>query len=293
MPAGGSRPGAVTGIGSFEKGAVVEDLSGKVVLVTGAARGMGRLEAFNFAREGSRVVVADVDAEEVARTAAEIASGGFEVFQYVLDISRRGDCFALAEKVESEVGPVDVLVNNAGIIECAAVLDTSEASLRRMMDVNYFGSLWMMQAFVPRMVARGRGNVVNICSVAGKMGNPLMGGYCATKHAILGITDTVRMELRASGVKFSIINPGYVRTGMFEGGRLPFITRWQHPGKVADAVMWAVRKNRAEVCVPRFAVRFPTFVRGLALPKIMDFLFHILGQGRSMANWKKDPNRPF
>ncbi len=271
----------------------MQELAGRVVLVTGAARGMGRLEALGFAREGCRVVMADVDAEEMASAAEEVRSRGFEVFTYVLDISDRRACFDLAEKVESEAGPVDILVNNAGVTECYAVLDSSEHSLRRMMEVNYFGTVWMMQAFVPRMLRRSRGVVVNICSVAGKVGNPFMGGYCATKHALLGVTDTIRMENRGRGVEFVIVNPGYVKTGMFEGARLPVVTRWQDPRKVADAVVRAVKKGRAEVCVPVLAVRAAALMRGLALPKLVDLAYRVLGQEKSLAGWVKDPDRPF
>ena len=271
----------------------MEDLAGKVVLVTGAARGMGKLEAMGFAREGCRLVITDVDGKELERTAEEMRSQGYEVHPFVHDISDREACFSLAERVEKEVGPVDVLINNAGITDCRAVLEYPESSLRRMMDVNYFGSVWMMQAFVPRMLQRKRGHVVNICSVAGKVGNALMGGYCATKHALIGITDAIRQELYRSGVDFTIINPGYVRTGMFEGGKVPFITRWQDPQKVADAVIRAVKKNHAEVAVPRFAVRTTALARGLMLPKLVDLVFHLLGQEKTMAGWRKDPNRPF
>lgn len=271
----------------------MKDLAGKVVMVTGAARGMGRLEAEDFAREGCRVVIIDVDGKELQKAAEEMRSQGYEVYPYVHDISDREACFSLAEKVEKEVGPVAVLVNNAGITDCRAVLDLPESSLRRMMEVNYFGSVWMMQAFVPRMLQKKRGQVVNICSVAGKLGNALLGGYCATKHALIGITDSIRQELYRSGVNFTIINPGYVRTGMFEGGRVPFITRWQDPQKVAAAVVKAVKKNQAEVAVPRFAVRMTALARGLMLPKAIDLVFHLLGQEKSMAGWKKDPSRPF
>jgi short-subunit dehydrogenase len=271
----------------------MEEITGKTVLVTGAARGMGKLEASKFAREGCRVIITDVHADGLASAETEMKAQGWPVAAYVLDISDRQSCVALVKRIEEEQGPIDILVNNAGITECYAVLDLSEASLRRMMDVNYFGTTWMMQAVVPRMVERGGGHVVNICSIAGKTGSPLMGGYCATKHAIVGITDSIRMELRGTGVEFSIINPGFVSTGMFEGAKLPLITRWQDPQKVADAVVRAVRKNQAEVCVPRFAVRLVLFMRGLGLPRLVDWSFRVLGQMDSMERWKKDPSRPF
>jgi short-subunit dehydrogenase len=271
----------------------MEDLRQKVVLVTGAARGRGKLHAENFCREGAVVVMTDVDQDGVEQAAGELRSAGFEAYPYVLDVSDRDACFELVDRVRSEVGPIEVLVNNAGITECYAMLDLAEESLRRMMNVNYFGEVWMMQAVVPDMLKRGAGHVVNMCSVMGKAGAAYMGGYCATKHAVVGMTDAVRQELRGSGVNFTIINPGFVATGMFEGATVPFITSWMDPQRVSRAVVDAVKKNRWEVCVPRFVVRLIAFTRGLCLPKLMDFSFHLLKADKSMTAWKKDDRRPF
>jgi len=271
----------------------MQDLTGRVVLITGAARGMGRLHARNFAREGAVVVLTDVDETALRETTDEIVSSGSQAHSYKLDVSNREECLKLAQDLKEEVGPVDVLINNAGITECYAVLDLSEKAVRRMVEVNYMGYVWMMQAFVPDMVQRGSGHVVNICSVAGKVGTAKMGGYCATKFADIGITDAIRMELMGSGVGFTIVNPGYVSTGMFEGAKVPIITNWQDPQKIADAVIDAVKKNKAEICVPRANVRLVAFVRGLCFPKIIDMLFHLLGADKSMDSWCKDGERPF
>lgn len=271
----------------------MEDLRQKVVLITGAARGMGRRHAFNFCAEGAIAVITDIDMAELEKAAGELRAGGYEVYPYRHDVSSRDDCFSLVERVTAEVGPVDVLVNNAAVTECLPVLDLSEASLRRMTEVNYLGQVWMMQAVLPGMVARRRGHVVNMCSVAGKVGTTRMGGYCATKFALIGITDAVRQELHGTGVDFTIVNPGYVSTGMFEGGKLPVITGWQDPDKVSRALVNAVRKNRGEVCVPWFNVHQVAFLRGLCVPKLMDLMFRLFGVNRSMDSWKKDECRPF
>ena len=271
----------------------MKDLEEKVVLVTGAARGMGRLHAENFHREGCVLVITDVDEKGLGEAEHMLRSLGCQVHAYKLDVSDRDACFEVADKVRSEVGPIDVLVNNAGITECYAVLDLSERAVRRMAEVNYMGYVWMMQAVVPEMVKRGSGHVVNICSVAGKIGTAKMGGYCATKFADIGITDAIRMETRGSGVNFTIVNPGYVSTGMFEGGKIPFITRWQDPMKVSRAMVEAVKKNKAEICVPRANVLMVAFLRGLCMPKLIDFAFHTLGVDKSMDGWCKDAERPF
>ncbi|MBN2027837.1 MAG: SDR family NAD(P)-dependent oxidoreductase [Actinobacteria bacterium] len=271
----------------------MQDLRGRVVLITGAARGMGRLHARSFAREGAIVVLTDVDEAALKEATDEIVSSGGQARAYVLDVSDREECFKLAGKLKEETGAVDVLINNAGITECYAVLDLSQKAVQRMVEVNYLGYVWMMQAFVPDMVKRGSGHVVNICSVAGKVGTAKMGGYCATKFADIGITDAIRMELRGSGVDFTIVNPGYIATGMFEGARVPIITNWQDPQKVADAVLDAVKKNKGEICVPRANVRLVAFMRGLCFPRIIDTIFHLLGADRSMDTWCKDVERPF
>lgn len=269
------------------------DPAGKVVLITGAARGMGRLEAEAFARAGARLVLTDVDSGGVDQVHDELQAAGCDVHAFVTDVSDRGACFDLARMVFEELGRVDILVNNAGIVVCDEVLNLTESELRRMMDVNYFGQVWMMQAFVPAMVERGSGHVVNMCSSAGKMGVARLGGYCATKFAAIGVTDSIRPELRKTGVRVTIVNPGYVNTGMFSGSKVPFITRWQEPSRVAEAIVRAVRKNHAEICVPRFAVRFATFMRGLCIPRFTDPVNRLLGGHRSFNNWQRDASRPF
>jgi len=271
----------------------MKDLRGKITLITGAARGMGKLHALNFAREGSTVVAVDVDGNELEKTASELKDSGFNIFSYLLDVSDREACFALADRVQSEVGPIDVLINNAGVVECYQVLEHTEYSIRRMTDVNYLGQVWMMQAVVPGMVSRGAGHVVNMCSVTGKASAARGAFYSATKHALIAATDAIRQELRGSGVRFTIVNPGYVNTGMFEGARVPIITRWQDPKKVADVVLEAVKKDRAEVCIPRLNVRLVALSRALCWPRFTDFYFHLLGVDKSGETWRKDPERPF
>lgn len=271
----------------------MKDLKGKVVLITGAARGMGRLHAYNFAREGSRVVLVDVDEKALDEAAGEMGDAGFTVHPYVLDIADRDACFELAGKVEAEVGPIDVLINNAAVVRNEYVMEMSEQGFRRITDVNYLGQIWMMHAVVPGMLQRRSGHVVNICSIAGKVAPPKLGAYNATKFALIGLTDTIRQELKGTGVRFTIVNPGYISTGMFEGAKVPLVTGWQDPQKVADALLSAVKKNRAEVFVPWFMTRVAAFVRGLGFPWLVDFPFGMLGAKKSFETMDRDRGRPF
>lgn len=271
----------------------MRDLEGKLALVTGAARGMGRVYLETLGREGCRLVAVDIDPEKMEAVAGEMAARGCEVSPYALDISDREACLDLASRVEREVGTVDILLNNAGIVEGSYVLDMRESSARRMMDVNFFGLLWMMQAFVPGMVRQGSGHVVNVSSTAGKLGVASLGGYCATKFAVIGLTDAARAEAAGSGVRFTILNPGYVRTGMFDGSKPSFITRWLEPQEVADAVVKALKRGDAEVCVPRVIVHMAALARGLCMPRFTDLPFRLLKLQSSFGSLRKDPERPF
>ncbi|MDD3719255.1 MAG: SDR family NAD(P)-dependent oxidoreductase [Actinomycetota bacterium] len=271
----------------------MKDLAGKVVLITGGARGMGKLHARNFAREAARVVVTDLDESELEKTAAEMREAGYEVFPYLQDVSDREAGFELVNRVEAEVGPIDVLVNNAGITTAEYVMDTSESTFRRIIDVNYLGPVWMMHAVIPGMLARKRGHVVNVCSIVAKVAPPKLGAYNASKAALLSITDTIRQELKGSGVNFTIVNPGYIATGMFEGAKVPVITHWQDPQKVADALVDAVKKNKAEIFVPRFMTLVASAVRGLGLPRLVDLSFGTLGAKKSFESMHEERGRPF
>jgi short-subunit dehydrogenase len=134
--------------------------------------------------------------------------------------------------------------------------------------------------------------VVNICSILGKLSVPRQGAYTATKHAMVAITDTIRQELHKSGVEFTIVNPGYIDTGMFEGAKVPLITHWQDPQKVADAVVDAVKKNKAEIFVPRLMLLISILTRAIHT-KLIDLNFRIFGADKTFDTMKKDRGRPF
>ena len=276
-----------------ERNRKMRDLNGKTVLVTGAARGMGKMHAQTFAREGARVVLTDVDGGELARAEEELRAAGHRVHAYAVDISSREACFELAARVEKEAGPVDVLINNAGIAFSEMVLDSAEDAVRRLTDVNYLAIFWMMQAFVPSMVRRKSGHVVNISSMAGKITAPYLGAYCGSKFAVIGLTDAIRQELRGSGVGFTIVCPGYVSTGMFEGAKPPMGSRWLEPQEIADTVLRAVKKGRCEVFMPHGQGWLSGFARGLGMPRMSDVFVMIAGGKTSFKGLRKDRGRPF
>ncbi|MBN1289069.1 MAG: SDR family NAD(P)-dependent oxidoreductase, partial [Actinobacteria bacterium] len=210
-----------------------------------------------------------------------------------LDVSKREECFALAERIEKEIGTVDILVNNAGIFRGGPVLDYPPDAARKLVEVNQLGMLWMMQAFIPGMLEQRSGHVVNMCSVAGKVGVSYMGPYCATKAAVIMMTDSIRLELYGKGIDFTIIDPYFVSTGMFTGGKPMFFTRWQTPEKVSKKTVNGVKKNYGEVCVPSTIVRGIAMIRSSCFPRLTDLALKIVREDRMMGGWKEDPRRSF
>jgi NAD(P)-dependent dehydrogenase (short-subunit alcohol dehydrogenase family) len=221
-------------------------IAGRVVAITGAARGIGRATAAALVREGARVAIGDLDAELAARTASELGC-----VSHPVDVTDRQSFERFLDWVEAEVGPLDVLVNNAGILHLGPFLEEDDAATRRQVEVNLLGVVHGTRLGVSRMRARGGGHLVNVASSAGKVTPPGIATYTATKHAVVGLTESVRAEQRGSGIDFSIVMPGVVRTEMIAGyARSPMVPPVE-PGDVADAIVATLRRPRVDVFVPR------------------------------------------
>ena len=224
----------------------MSDLDGARALVTGGARGIGLSIGRHLAARGARVHVADLDGDG-ARTAARDL-GGVGVELDVRDRAAFADC---VRDLEQQEGPVDVLVNNAGIMLLGPVEEHGELADRRQVDVNVHGVLNGMLAVLPWMTGRNRGHVVNIASVAGRIGVPWSATYAATKHAVIGLTEAVRQEHIDSGVRFTYVMPAIVDTELTAGTRR---LRWPpplRPDQVAQATVRAILRDEVDVYVPR------------------------------------------
>lgn len=227
------------------------NLRGQTVLISGAAGGLGSAFARRFAAAGARLALLDLTPP--AALAEEIAAAGGQAQALACDVTDLEACRAAVAQVCARLGGVDVLINNAGITHRSAFAQTEAAVLRRVMEVNYFGSLHLTQAALPSLVER-RGRIVVISSVAGLA--PLYGrcGYAASKHALHGLFDSLRTELFASGVGVTLICPGFTSTGIAHAaldgdGRLSkhkqsTVGRVAAPQEVAEAVFRAAERGR-------------------------------------------------
>jgi NAD(P)-dependent dehydrogenase (short-subunit alcohol dehydrogenase family) len=222
------------------------DLDARVVAVTGGARGIGRAIAAELTRAGARVGIGDVDLGAAEATAAELGAAAFE-----LDVTDRASMDRFVDGVEERLGPLDVMVNNAGILLVGPFLEEDDSATARQLSVNVMGVVHGMRAALPRMVARGRGHVVNVASSASWVAPPGEVTYSATKHAVLALTDGVREELDGSGVHLTGVFPGLVETELAKGTKPPRITKWITPEQVGVAVVGAVRSPRPDVFVTR------------------------------------------
>lgn len=225
-----------------------QSLSGKVVAITGGARGIGRTTAQALVRKGCRVALGDLDLAPAEQTAAELGGGTVAI---QLNVTDRDSFTAFLDEAERQLGPVDVLINNAGIMPVTPFEDESDDSIRRQLDINVYGVMVGTQLAVRRMKARGRGHIVNIASSAGKAGVPGIATYTATKHAVVGLTEAVRAECRGSGVELSYVMPITVNTQLIEGLADKRGVKRVEPEDVAKEIVDALELGKVDVYVPR------------------------------------------
>jgi butyryl-CoA dehydrogenase len=201
---------------------MMESLQGRVAAVTGAASGIGRALAIELANRGAHVALSDVDEAGLAETVGRCEGRGVKVTSQVLDVSDRDAVFAWAEQVVADHGAVHLIVNNAGVALSATVEHMTDDDIRWLMDINFWGVVHGTQAFLPHLKTAGEGHVVNISSVFGLIGIPTQSAYCASKFAVRGFTDALRVELEIerSCVSATTVHPGGIRTNIARNARM-------------------------------------------------------------------------
>ena len=225
----------------------VRPLHGRVVAITGGARGIGLATAKACAARGMKVAIGDLDVAE-AKRAAESVPGSIALG---LDVTDKQSFEQFLDEIDAQIGPVDVLVNNAGIMAIGSFLDEDEATAIRMIDINVYGVLHGMKLVLPRFLARGTGHLVNIASTAGKAGFPGGATYCGTKHFVVGASEAVRAELRDTPIEVSCVMPGVVNTELATGLQESRGVKKVEPQDVATEILSALEQPRFDVFVPR------------------------------------------
>ncbi len=223
-------------------------LVGSVVAITGGGRGIGRATALALVAQGARVAIGDVDDALAERSAEELGSGTVGL---PLDVTDRASFAGFLDQVEERLGGLDVLINNAGIMPIGPFLEESDATAARIVDINLNGVIFGTKLALERFSARGSGHLVNIASTAGKAGVSGGATYCASKHAVVGLSEAIRQEVRGTGIDVTVVMPHVVNTELGSGLSNTRGVNLVEPEDVADAIVDALQTGRYEVFVPR------------------------------------------
>lgn len=234
-----------------------KNVTGDIVLITGAGSGIGRLMALEFSSLGVSLVLWDINQEgmkETARLATE--AGATRVHYYLCDCSNKAEVYRVADQVKKDVGDVSILINNAGIVTGKKFMDAPDSLIEKTMEVNSMAHFWTYKAFLPAMMANNHGHLVSVASSAGLIGVNGLADYCASKFAAIGFAESVALELLATGkdgVKTTIVCPYFINTGMFDG----CATKWPRllpildPKDVAKQIINAILTDQVYLLMPK------------------------------------------
>ena len=205
--------GALTAYSLLRKMRPEFDFQDKVVLITGGSRGLGLILARQLAERGAKIAICARNGEELLRAKEDLESRGAEVFQTICDVRNQSEVNRMIEAVRNHYGQIDVLINNAGVIQVGPLEVQTQEDFETSMAIHFWGPYYTMNAVLPEMKARGTGRIVNISSIGGKMAVPHLAPYCASKFALVGLSHAMRVELEKDNVFVTTVCPGLMRTG--------------------------------------------------------------------------------
>lgn len=266
---------------------------GAHVVITGAASGLGRRMSLGIAKAGAAALsVWDVNRAGLDSVAQEVEALGARALPIVCDVSDRSAVYAAAQRVTE---PVDILINNAGVVSGKSLFEIPDEGIQKSLEINLHSLFWMVKAFLPAMIERNRGHIVTIASAAGLIGVPRLTDYCASKFAAVGLDESLRVELRrrAPGVRTTVVCPYYIDTGMFEGvkTRFSFLLPILKEEKAVDKILRAVERDRAQLHMPLLVHSIP-LLRLLPV-SWFDAIARFMGISASMDEFVgRKPNSP-
>lgn len=262
-----------------------KSVNGEVVLITGSGMGLGRLMAIEFGKRGAQLVLWDINEKLNMETKGILDQQGIKSSAYTIDLSDAQQIYQTAEKVQKEVGDVDILINNAGIVSGKKLFECSDALMEKTMAVNSNSLFYTCKCFLPKMMENNHGHIVTIASMAGHIGANGLVDYCASKHAAVGFSEALRCELISlkKEIFVTTVSPYYINTGMFNGIKdySPLMFPILEPDYVIDRIMEAVLTNAEHLFMPKTCHLF-LFLKGLFPYKAVLTLAEYFGLNKTM-----------
>ncbi|MCK5241734.1 SDR family oxidoreductase [bacterium] len=260
----------------------MQSFKNKTILITGGANGIGKLLALKFAGKGAEVIIWDIDKPKINQLEQEAAEKGYNLTAFFCDLSQRDMIYDTAEKTLEMKGKVDILINNAGIVNGQCILETADDEIQRLMDINLMSQFWMIKAFLPSMLKADAGYVVFIASAAGMFGASRLADYSASKFGNFGFHESLNWELRDLGskVRTMVVCPLVINTALFAGVRGRFLLPVLKTDYVVNKIIKAIAKNKKYLFIPG-RVRLIWLLRLLPTP-VFEWLINLLGLNRTM-----------
>ncbi len=224
------------------------NLKNKLVLITGGAKGIGLATAQRILNEGGKVILWDFNEDDLNKTVNNFKEQGFDVFSQICNVTNKEQVYSNANIIKQKFGSLDILINNAGTVYTGYMLDRSDEELENLINVNFTSMIYTIRAFMPGMLEKNSGHIINISSASSMTGAPKLAVYAATKWAVAGLTESLRLEVQKmgkSGVRFSSIHPNFLKKGLFEGTKLNFLGQLLAPGVKSHDAVAKVIVNRA------------------------------------------------
>ncbi|HUU48273.1 MAG TPA: SDR family oxidoreductase [Nitrosopumilaceae archaeon] len=261
----------------------------KVVLITGASSGIGRASAIQFAKRGANIILVARRKEKLDQLEKELSKFNISTLVCECDVSDKSQVKKISEVILEKYGSVDILVNNAGFAIYGSVSDLTIEEIESQMATNYFGMIYCTKIFLPSMIKKKSGHIVNVASVAGSFGLPGIASYCATKFAMLGFSEGLKHELKETGVGVTVVSPIMVRTNFFENSSFENMPKYSPTSISAETVARAILKASNS---PRLEIIVPSVVRiAVWLKSTFPYLINpILGSAFKKQLNKKEQN---
>ena len=252
----------------------MSSFANKHILITGGAGGIGLQMARRITRKGAaKLTLWDISADALEEAYHELNSYQTDIYTATVDIAETAQIYSAAERLIKEVGPVDILINNAGIIVGKPFEEQNRDEIEQTIRINLLGAMHVCRALLPEMQKQQSGHIVNIASAAGLVPNPKMSVYAGSKWGMIGWSESLRVELdqQTADIGVTTIEPSYINTGMFEGVTPPLLTPLLEPEDIADRIIQAVEKDKTHLRAP-LMVKFIPLLKGILPQKVFDFV---------------------